>query len=1081
MHFSKSPIALAVLALCSGLPFAAQAAAPTVSWSAPMSGATLKGTLSGSSCAANASSNTTRVVFWADSAQINNDYSSPWNCNFDTTKLRDGSYTLKAVAYNDKEGSSTTASIPITINNSGTTSTTNTAPTVSFASPSSGQTVSGSISYSANASDNGGVSRVDFFLDGSSSALLSDSSSPYGGSLDTTKLANGTHTLAATAYDAAGLKTSTQVSFNVQNSTSTSTGSTGSTTTATPAPISGSLDVWYKAPTGGSTIKGVLNGGTSCYANTSGSPARVVFTLDGKALNTDTTPADGTQCVLDTTQFANGTHSMRADAYDASGNVKTDIISVNIQNPVKQPPTVSFGAPTAGQTVSGTAVAYAANAADDGGVAKVDFFLDGATSALLSDAAAPYGGSLDTTKLTNGTHSLTATAYDASGLKTSTQVSFNVQNSTSTGSTGGSTGGTTSTATPAPLAGTLNAWFKAPTSGATIKGVLNGGTSCYVNTSGSVARVAFSMDSSALNTDSTPADGTQCVLDTTKFANGTHTLNALATDTSGKTYLERISVNVQNASSGGSNSGGSGSGSTLPAGGKAVTTFHSIGVYWTPSSNPGSTGCIVQYRKSGDSTWSQALNLWYDSRNNECRGSIVQVQPGTSYDVQMGVGSTYSVQTSATTWSEQFPVSQTVSVGSQSSTLSITQGGSASGYVLYQASPGAVINGGSGAQAIKIDANYVIVRGFTVKGGNNGIEVMPGRHDVVIEQNDVSAWGRYNYTNSAGWKVGVDEDSGITARCYNNVGDAYRMVVQRNKIHDPNYGANSWDWGHPAGPNAISAYECGGNNVIRYNEVWSSDQQHYYMDGLGGGNNDSNKGWPGADSDIYGNIVKNTWDDGIEAEGGGQNVRVWGNYIDNTATGVATTPIAIGPTYVFRNVYNRSRMMSQVSLDNDQRNNFAKSGSWTDYGNGRRYLFHNTTLQATAAGSSYTLGAGGGISASGSSEPMTNTVSRNNIVQIWKSWWNSFGSPGSGNDLDNDLYNGADTFSGTEQNGIVGVPVYASGNGWQSESGGMYQLSPSSPGYGKAARLPNFNDAYSAPDVGAGQSGTAAMKFGVNQ
>ena len=54
------------------------------------------------------------------------------------------------------------------------------------------------------------------------------------------------------------------------------------------------------------------------------------------------------------------------------------------------------------------------------------------------------------------------------------------------------------------------------------------------------------------------------------------------------------------------------------------------------------------------------------------------------------------------------------------------------------------------------------------------------------------------------------------------------------------------------------------------------------------------------------------WDGGIEAEGGGQNVRVWGNYINNTATGVATTPVAIGPTYVFRNVYNRSRQLSQV-------------------------------------------------------------------------------------------------------------------------------------------------------------------------
>src|SRR6185503_10947860 len=337
-----------------------------------------------------------------------------------------------------------------------------------------------------------------------------------------------------------------------------------------------------------------------------------------------------------------------------------------------------------------------------------------------------------------------------------------------------------------------------------------------------------------------------------------------------------------------------------------------------------------------------------------------------------------------------------------------------------QAEPGAVIDGGSNAQAINVDANFVIVRGFTVKGGTNGIQVQPGRHDVVVEQNDVSGWGRLNYTNSSGWKIGVDEDSGITAKCY-GAGDAYRMIIQRNKVHDPKYGANSWDWGHPAGPTGISFYECGGNNVIRYNEVTSSSVQHYYNDAIGGGNNDSNKGAPGTDSDVYGNIASGSWDDGIEAEGGGRNVRVWGNYVDSTTVGIATTPVATGPIYVFRNVYNHSRQLALPAPDSDERNNAFKSGSWSGYGDGRRYIFHNTVLQPTESGAQYPLGAGGGIAASGSDEPLTNTVSRNNILQIWKSWWSSFGSPGSGNDLDYDLYNGGNTFSGTQSHGMVGT------------------------------------------------------------
>src|SRR5438067_234517 len=116
--------------------------------------------------------------------------------------------------------------------------------------------------------------------------------------------------------------------------------------TPTPAPISGSLDVWFKAPTSGSTIKGVLNGGTNCYANTSGSVARVAFKMDSSALNTDTTPADGTQCAIDTTKFANGTHTLTATVYDASGNTRNDVISVNVQNATVTPSPTPSPAPS---------------------------------------------------------------------------------------------------------------------------------------------------------------------------------------------------------------------------------------------------------------------------------------------------------------------------------------------------------------------------------------------------------------------------------------------------------------------------------------------------------------------------------------------------------------------------------------------------------------------------------------------------------------------------------------------------------------------------------------------------------------
>jgi len=126
------------------------------------------------------------------------------------------------------------------------------------------------------------------------------------------------------------------------------------------------------------------------------------------------------------------------------------------------------------------------------------------------------------------------------------------------------------------------------------------------------------------------------------------------------------------------------------------------------------------------------------------------LQPGTQYEVQMGLpGQSFTKGVAVATWNEQFPIAQTITLpASSSSTLNITSGGTPNGYVLYQAAPGAVIDvGTSQPVAISIAANYVIVRGFTVKGGQHGIMMQPGQHDIVIEQNDVSGWGTFRTTN----------------------------------------------------------------------------------------------------------------------------------------------------------------------------------------------------------------------------------------------------------------------------------------------------------------------------------------------
>ncbi|MBS1785219.1 MAG: M4 family metallopeptidase [Acidobacteria bacterium] len=87
-----------------------------------------------------------------------------------------------------------------------------TAPTVSA----SESGTSGTITFSASASDNVGVTKVEWYVDGSLKG--SDTTSPYSMTLDSTTLSNASHTLTAKAYDAAGnVGSSSSVAFTVNN------------------------------------------------------------------------------------------------------------------------------------------------------------------------------------------------------------------------------------------------------------------------------------------------------------------------------------------------------------------------------------------------------------------------------------------------------------------------------------------------------------------------------------------------------------------------------------------------------------------------------------------------------------------------------------------------------------------------------------------------------------------------------------------------------------------------------------------------------------------------------------------------
>lgn len=92
-----------------------------------------------------------------------------------------------------------------------------TPPTVSLASPTSGQVLSGSaVTLSANAADIVAVSRVDFYA--GANLLGSDTTSPYSIAWNSASIANGTYNFTAVAVDSSGnATTSSAVSATVSN------------------------------------------------------------------------------------------------------------------------------------------------------------------------------------------------------------------------------------------------------------------------------------------------------------------------------------------------------------------------------------------------------------------------------------------------------------------------------------------------------------------------------------------------------------------------------------------------------------------------------------------------------------------------------------------------------------------------------------------------------------------------------------------------------------------------------------------------------------------------------------------------
>ncbi len=382
-----------------------------------------------------------------------------------------GTYTATFTATSN-QGQSASATRAITVTSASDTQ----APAVSVTESGT----SGTVTFNAAASDNVGVTKVEFYVDGTLKGT--DTAAPYTMTLDSTTLVNGSHSLIAKAYDAAGnVGTSSAAAFSVSNGTGGTTtqilGNPGfETGAATPWTAStGILDNGTSEAAHSGSWKAWLDGYGSSHTDSltqqvaidpAATAANLSFWLHVDTAETSTTTAydtlkvqirNASGTVLATlatysnlnaaTGFAQKTFDLGAykgqtlqvylvgtEDSSAQTSFVVDDFALNV--------TVASGggssdttAPTVSATESGTSgtITFNATASDNVGVTKVEFYVDGTLKG--TDTATPYTMALDSTTLANGNHSLTAKAYDAAGnVGTSSTAAFSVSNTSGSSS-----------------------------------------------------------------------------------------------------------------------------------------------------------------------------------------------------------------------------------------------------------------------------------------------------------------------------------------------------------------------------------------------------------------------------------------------------------------------------------------------------------------------------------------------------------------------------------------------------------------------------------------------------------------------
>ena len=264
-------------------------------------------------------------------------------------------------------------------------------PTTSMLSPTDASTVSNYVNITTDTNDNAGVARAELWVDGV--LYHTEYLAPFSFGWPSILYDNGIHSLQVKAYDVANnMATSQIIQVDVQN---------------VPDTIAPVVSISY--PTTDSTVPDVLNV-LANMSDDSGVIKKTELWKDGVLFATSNQINQNSfrwYSIDDT----NGVHTLTIKAYDYSGNVGvSDPVSVIVNNAL---PIVNITSPSGLTIPRSGSFTISANASTNqyGSISSIELWLDNSKKKTCANVYS-CSVSVSTSGVVNGTHTITAKAWD---------------------------------------------------------------------------------------------------------------------------------------------------------------------------------------------------------------------------------------------------------------------------------------------------------------------------------------------------------------------------------------------------------------------------------------------------------------------------------------------------------------------------------------------------------------------------------------------------------------------------------------------------------------------------------------------